>query len=102
MGRRSPQKLQRRARANGATDRFLIWGPSMPALQNVQHRQRIRRGLLAPITVAFAVASSGPTRAQAVVFDPSNYSQNVLTAARSLTQINNQIRSLENQALLLI
>lgn len=37
-----------------------------------------------------------------VVFDPSNYSQNVLTAARTLQQINNQIRSLQNQAQSLI
>ncbi|MDH7638092.1 P-type conjugative transfer protein TrbJ [Sphingomonas sp. MAHUQ-71] len=33
-----------------------------------------------------------------IVFDPSNYSQNVLTAARTLQQINNQIQSLQNQA----
>lgn len=33
-----------------------------------------------------------------VVFDPSNYSQNVLTAARTLQQINNQIQMLQNQA----
>ena len=33
-----------------------------------------------------------------VVFDPSNYSQNLLTAARTLAQINNQIRMLQNQA----
>lgn len=32
------------------------------------------------------------------VFDPSNYAQNLLTAARSLQQINNQIQSLQNQA----
>lgn len=32
------------------------------------------------------------------VFDPSNYAQNVLTAARTLQQINNQIQSLQNQA----
>lgn len=32
------------------------------------------------------------------VFDPSNYTQNLLTAARSLQQINNQIQSLQNQA----
>lgn len=38
-----------------------------------------------------------PARA-ILVFDPSNYSQNVLTAARTLQQINNQIRSLQNQA----
>lgn len=37
-----------------------------------------------------------------VVFDPSNYSQNVLTAARTLQQINNQIRSLQNEAQSLI
>jgi P-type conjugative transfer protein TrbJ len=37
-----------------------------------------------------------------VVFDPSNYSQNILTAARTLQQINNQIRSLQNQAQSLI
>ncbi|MBP8670425.1 MAG: P-type conjugative transfer protein TrbJ [Sphingobium sp.] len=37
-----------------------------------------------------------------VVFDPSNYSQNILTAARTLAQINNQIRMLQNQAQSLI
>jgi P-type conjugative transfer protein TrbJ len=43
-----------------------------------------------------------PLDAQVVVFDASNYSQNILTAARSLDQINNQIKSLENQAQMLI
>jgi P-type conjugative transfer protein TrbJ len=33
-----------------------------------------------------------------VVFDPSNYAQNTLTAARTLTQITNQIQQLQNQA----
>lgn len=37
-----------------------------------------------------------------IVFDPSNYAQNVLTAARSLEQITNQITSLQNQAQMLI
>jgi P-type conjugative transfer protein TrbJ len=59
-------------------------------------------GLLAAIILAIAIGPSGPARGQAVVFDPSNYGQNILTAARSLSQINNQIRSLENEALLLI
>lgn len=36
-----------------------------------------------------------------VVFDPSNYAQNVLTAVRTLDQINNQIRSLQNEAVML-
>jgi P-type conjugative transfer protein TrbJ len=42
--------------------------------------------------------TSTPAHAQLTVFDPSNYSQNILTAARTLTQINNQIQSLQNQA----
>lgn len=37
-----------------------------------------------------------------VVFDPRNYAQNILTAARTLEQINNQIRQLQNQATSLI
>ena len=36
------------------------------------------------------------------MFDPNNYAQNVLTAARALQQINNQIVSLQNQAQMLI
>ncbi|MDI1262806.1 MAG: P-type conjugative transfer protein TrbJ [bacterium] len=42
------------------------------------------------------------SQAQVVVFDPNNYAQNVLTAARALQQINNQITSLQNQAQMLI
>jgi|ERR1700722_1709938 P-type conjugative transfer protein TrbJ len=34
--------------------------------------------------------------------DPTNYSQNVLTAARTLQEVNNQIQSLENQARMLV
>jgi len=33
-----------------------------------------------------------------IVHDPRNYSQNILTAARTLEQINNQIKQLQNQA----
>jgi P-type conjugative transfer protein TrbJ len=67
----------------------------------------LRRALLAGV-IALSVAA-GPvltTPAQAqfggIVYDPSNYAQNVLTAARSLEQINNQIRQIENQASSLI
>lgn len=35
------------------------------------------------------------------VFDAGNFSQNVLTAARTLQQINNQIRQLQNEAVML-
>lgn len=35
------------------------------------------------------------------VFDSANYSQNILQAARALSQINNQIQSLQNQTIML-
>jgi P-type conjugative transfer protein TrbJ len=35
------------------------------------------------------------------VFDPANYAQNLLTAARALEQINNQVLLLQNQALMI-
>jgi P-type conjugative transfer protein TrbJ len=43
-----------------------------------------------------------PAYAWKIVFDPSNYAQNVLTAARSLEQITHQITSLQNEAHMLI
>jgi len=46
--------------------------------------------------IAFAVFGLSRARLRAVVvFDPNNYAQNVLTAARALQQINNQIVSLQ-------
>ncbi|WP_255325707.1 P-type conjugative transfer protein TrbJ [Sphingobium sp. 15-1] len=48
------------------------------------------------------LTTATPARAQLTVFDPSNYSQNILTAARTLQQINNQIQMLQNQAQSLI
>jgi P-type conjugative transfer protein TrbJ len=46
-------------------------------------------------------AMVGPASAQ-VVYDPWNFSQNILTAARALQQINNQITSLQNQTQMLL
>jgi len=57
------------------------------------------RMLAAASAVALTLAvAAPPTSAQLVVFDPNNYAQNVLTAARELQQINNQIQMLNNQA----
>jgi type IV secretion system protein TrbJ len=43
------------------------------------------------------------TPAQAfTVFDPSNYAQNVLTAARALQQVNQQVQQLQNEAQVLV
>ena len=58
---------------------------------------------IAPVlAIIFAMAAFEPAHAQMLVFDPSNYSQNLLTAARSLQQIQNQIKSLQNEAQMLI
>ncbi|MBB6125386.1 P-type conjugative transfer protein TrbJ [Sphingobium subterraneum] len=51
--------------------------------------------------IAAVILPVAPAQA-IIVFDPSNYSQNILTAARTLAQINNQIRMLQNQAQSLI
>lgn len=59
--------------------------------------------LAVAVATAVVIANSAlPASAQMTVFDPSNYSQNVLTAARTLQQVNNQIVSLQNEAQMLI
>lgn len=50
---------------------------------------------------AALVMPAAPVRAMPV-FDSSNYAQNLLIAARTLSQINNQIRSLQNEAEVLV
>lgn len=54
------------------------------------------------ITVTALVPAPAYAQFGGIVYDPSNYAQNVLTAARTLEQINNQIRQLQNQATSLI
>lgn len=56
--------------------------------------------LAASSMTAAAIVPVSPAHA-IPVFDASNYAQNVLTAARTLTQINNQIQALQNQASML-
>jgi P-type conjugative transfer protein TrbJ len=50
--------------------------------------------------IGMAVVSSDSVAAL-TVYDPSNFAQNVLQAARALEQINNQIQALQNQATML-
>ena len=59
--------------------------------------------LLAGSTVT-AIGTFAPAAAQVggIVHDPRNYAQNILTAARTLEQINNQISMLQNQATSLV
>jgi type IV secretion system protein TrbJ len=61
-----------------------------------------RRHMRFVLTVTALALVAGPAAGQQVVYDPSNYAQNVLQAARALQQINNQIAQLENQTQSLI
>src|SRR3546814_11508831 len=67
-----------------------------------------KRGFLLTraLTVAMLMSVGLPLPARAqfggIVYAPSNYAQNVLTAARSLQAVNNQIRQIENKAQSLI
>ena len=67
---------------------------------------RRSRALFAASILSFPLVLSPvlapPAAAQWIVYDPTNYVQNVLTAARTLEQINNQITSLQNEATMLI
>ena len=58
------------------------------------------------VPVALSPMLASPAHAQfgfgRIVYDPSNYAQNLLTAARTLEQINNQITSLQNEAQMLL
>ena len=73
-------------------------------------RSRPRALSFSAFILALPLAASpvltAPAHAQfgfgGIVYDPTNYAQNVLTAARCLEQINNQIRSLQNEAQSLI
>lgn len=64
------------------------------------NRRSTLRILLGAVTAG--ALSSVTARAQIAVFDPTNYAQNVLQAARALQQINNQITSLQHEAQSLI
>ena len=57
----------------------------------------------AAITIAAlgVIASTSQAAAQMTVFDPVNYAQNLLIAARALEQITNQVNALQNQALMI-
>ncbi len=63
-------------------------------------KSALRAGI-AGLTLLALIA--GPADAQfgfgGIVYDPTNYAQNLLTAERELQQVNNQIQSLANQAL---
>jgi P-type conjugative transfer protein TrbJ len=64
--------------------------------------RRLRRAALVGTASAVFAIAPAPTRGQMLVYDPSNYAQNVLQAARALQQINNQIIGLQYQTQMLL
>lgn len=58
--------------------------------------------LMAATILALPPMFTTPAAAQWVVFDPSNYAQNILTAARTLQSVNQQITQLQNEAQMLM
>lgn len=57
----------------------------------------MKKRLLA-VAVAALIGAMPVAHAQWVVIDPTNLAQNILTAAHTLEQINNQIKQLQNEA----
>mgnify|MGYP001374546470 FL=1 len=62
---------------------------------------RLAAALLTTSAITLPLLSA-PAHAQWIVYDPTNYAQNLLSATRALQQINNQITSLQNEATMLI
>jgi type IV secretion system protein TrbJ len=63
---------------------------------------RLRALLLCGFAALSLVGATVAAHSQWIVFDPTNYAQNILTAARELQQVNNEIQMLENQATSLV
>ena len=65
-------------------------------------KKLIARGMAAALCLAAVsgpiVAAPASAQIGGIVHDPRNYAQNIMTAARTLEQINNQIKMLQGQA----
>lgn len=65
------------------------------------NRRNIMMGGFAALVIAGSATWISRCAGAFPVFDASNYAENVLQAARTLTQINNQIQSLQNETVML-
>jgi type IV secretion system protein TrbE len=75
----------------------------VPPKPNRAARRRAARGVLTTFALGLLVSTALPARTHALtVFDPLNYQENLLSAARALEQINNQVRLLQGQAQMLL
>jgi len=67
-----------------------------------RHLRAALLGGAAILGAAVPVMLAAPPAQAITVYDPWNYAQNVIQAARALQQINNQIASLQNEAQMLL
>jgi len=59
------------------------------------------RIIIAAVTAMLFAVQPAQAQLGGIVFDPRNYAQNMLTAARTLQQISNQVQSLQHEATML-
>ncbi|MEL6997566.1 MAG: P-type conjugative transfer protein TrbJ [Pseudomonadota bacterium] len=79
----------------------------MPKLISKSFAGRTLAALMLSSAIALSPATAPPAHALfggfgGIVYDPTNHAENLLTAARTLEQINNQIAQLQNEAQMLI
>jgi len=72
------------------------------SIRRIRKSSAVLAATMLVMPLAISPLSTVPAYAWRIVFDPSNYAQNVLTAARTLEQINQQITSLQNEATMLM
>lgn len=58
-------------------------------------------GIAATLLLTVTLMAAPPARAQRIVYDPTNYAQNLLSASRALQQVRNQIAQIEQAAAML-
>jgi P-type conjugative transfer protein TrbJ len=64
----------------------------------MRNLKRLKFGLLTAASLTLGIALHSSSANAWVVFDPWNYQQNLLTAIRSLEEIQNQVKQLANEA----
>ena len=76
----------------------------MPRITRMASASALALALAAPLALApmFTTPAHAFFGIGRIVYDPTNHAENLLTAARTLEQINNQITSLQNEAQMLI
>jgi len=76
----------------------------MPRITRMASATALALALAAPLALApvFTTPAHAFFGFGRIVYDPTNHAENLLTAARTLEQINNQIASLQNEAQMLI